>query len=97
MLDIPAQPDELEGRKVEPHYTAEFLRVKGMAERGVPSAQHSLGFMYANGQGVAQNYELAVAWYRMAASADLELAQYNLGVMYPVSYTHLTLPTICSV
>ena len=38
--------------------------------------------MYVNGQGVPRNYELAVAWYRMAANAGLEQAQYNLGVMY---------------
>jgi TPR repeat protein len=42
--------------------------VKALAERGVASAQHSLGFMYVNGQGVPRNYELAVAWYRKAAS-----------------------------
>src|SRR5437764_9162360 len=64
------------------NHTAEFLRVKALAERGVASAQHSLGFMYVNGQGVPRNYELAVAWYRMAASGGLEQAQYNLGVMY---------------
>jgi TPR repeat protein len=50
-------------------YTAEFLRVKGLAERGVANAQHSLGFMYFNGQGVAQSFELAVVWYRQAAQA----------------------------
>ena len=97
-------------------YTAEFLRVKQQAERGIANAQHSLGFMYFNGQGVAQSYELAVVWYRQAAMQGLEHAQYNLGVMFqkgqgveqnyeeaaawyklaaePVSYTHLTLPTI---
>ena len=63
-------------------HTAEFLRVKALAERGVVSAQHSLGFMYVNGQGVPRNDELGVAWYRMAASSGLEQAQYNLGVMY---------------
>ena len=31
------------------HYTAEFLRVKALAEKGVASAQHTLGFMYVNG------------------------------------------------
>ena len=27
------------------NYTAEYLRVKDLAERGVANAQHSLGFM----------------------------------------------------
>ena len=63
-------------------YTAEFLRVKQQAERGIANAQHSLGFMYFNGQGVAQSYELAVVWYRQAAMQGLEHAQYNLGWLY---------------
>ena len=69
MLDIPSHPSDAQER-----HTAEFLRVKGLAERGVAQAQHTLGFMYVNGQGVARNYELAVAWYRMAASSGLEQA-----------------------
>ena len=64
-----------------PSYSAEFLRVKALAERGVAEAQHSLGFMYVNGQGVAQSDELAVSWYRLAAASNLAQAQYNLGVM----------------
>ena len=63
-------PSETDAR-----HTAEFLRVKALAERGVATAQHSLGFMYVNGQGVPRNFELAVAWYRMAASSGLEQAQ----------------------
>ena len=75
-------PDQASVSGLESRHTAEFLRVKALAERGVATAQHSLGFMYVNGQGVPRNYELAVAWYRMAASSGLEQAQYNLGVMY---------------
>ena len=68
---------------VEPRgHTVEFLRTKGLAERGIASAQHSLGFMYVSGQGVAQDFALAVEWYLKAANAGLEHAQYNLGVMY---------------
>jgi TPR repeat protein len=63
-------------------HSAEYLRVKALAERGVASAQHSLGFMYVNGQGVPRNDALAVSWYRLAAGAGLAQAQYNLGVMY---------------
>ena len=62
--------------------TAEFLRTKAQAERGVAGAQHSLGFMYFNGQGVAPSYELAVVWYRQAALQGMPQAQYNLGVMF---------------
>jgi TPR repeat protein len=40
--------------------------------------------MYANGQGVAQDYKEAVNWYRKAAEQGDERAQYNLGVMYAI-------------
>jgi TPR repeat protein len=34
------------------------------------AAQNNLGFMYANGQGVAQDYSEALKWYRLAAAQD---------------------------
>ena len=79
-VQIPTAPEA--GARAGHHLSAEFLRVKGLAERGEAHAQHSLGFMYVNGQGVAQDFEQAVAWYRLAAGAGLERAQYNLGLLY---------------
>ena len=38
--------------------------------------------MYANGQGVPQDYAEAVKWYRLAADQGDAYAQNNLGVMY---------------
>src|SRR5690349_5000054 len=38
-----------------------------LAERGAPSAQAYLGFMYETGRGVPQNYTDAAMWYRRAA------------------------------
>ncbi len=38
--------------------------------------------MYANGQGVLQDYEEAVRWFRKAAEQGNAVAQNNLGVMY---------------
>ena len=35
-----------------------------------------------NGQGVPQDYEEAIKWYRLAAEQGYASAQYNLGVMY---------------
>jgi TPR repeat protein len=57
------------------------------ADQGFAKAQSNLGLMYAEGQGVTQNYPEAAKWYRKGAdqgdadqgNAD---AQYNLGVMY---------------
>jgi uncharacterized protein len=41
-----------------------------------------LGAMYANGQGVPQDYAEAVSWFRKAADQGVAAGQYNLGVMY---------------
>ena len=38
--------------------------------------------MYANGQGVPQDYAEALKWYRLAAMQGHGPAQQNLGVMY---------------
>jgi len=38
--------------------------------------------MYDEGQGVDQDYEEVVKWYRLSADQGNASAQYNLGVMY---------------
>ena len=58
----------------------EALRAK--AKQGDASAQSNLGFMYATGQGVPQNYAEAIKWCRLAAEQGHAEAQYNLGVSY---------------
>ena len=52
------------------------------ADQGYVEAQHNLGFMYNNGQGVPQDYAEAVKWFRLAAEEGLADAQNNLGVAY---------------
>ncbi len=52
------------------------------AERGAPTAQAYLGFMYETGRGVPQNYTDAAMWYRRAAEQGDSLAQYSLGLLY---------------
>ena len=52
------------------------------AEQGDASAQFNLGVMYADGEGVPQNYSEAVRWYRLAAEQGDASAQFNLGIMY---------------
>jgi TPR repeat protein len=53
-----------------------------LAQRGNAAAQALLGFMYANGQGVPQGYEVATYWYERAAQQGDTTAQYLLGLMY---------------
>jgi TPR repeat protein len=38
--------------------------------------------MYYNGEGVPQDYEEAIKWYRKAADQGDASAQFNLGVSY---------------
>ena len=52
------------------------------AEQGDADAQHSLGVMYHNGEGVPQDYAEAVKWYRLAAEQGFAVAQLNLVFMY---------------
>lgn len=52
------------------------------AEQGDASAQFNLGVMYDNGEGVPQDHQQAVAWYRKAAEQGYASAQFNLGNMY---------------
>ncbi|WP_082747986.1 tetratricopeptide repeat protein [Bradyrhizobium macuxiense] len=53
-----------------------------LAERGNPSAQSYLGFLFETGRGVPQNYTEAAMWYRRAAEQGDSLAQYSLGLLY---------------
>ncbi|MGH6811377.1 MAG: tetratricopeptide repeat protein [Methylocella sp.] len=53
-----------------------------LAPLGDPRAQTYLGYMFANGKGVPQNYMAAAGWYRCASQQDLPAAQYMLGLMY---------------
>ncbi|HLN08925.1 MAG TPA: tetratricopeptide repeat protein [Xanthobacteraceae bacterium] len=53
-----------------------------LAERGDARAQTLLGYMFANGRGVPQNYVVAAYWYRRASEQGNATAQYSLGLMY---------------
>ena len=61
---------------------AAFRSCRVRAEAGDPQAQRDLGNMYIRGQGVAQNDNRAVSWYRKAADQGDLKAQYNLGICY---------------
>ena len=63
------------------------------AELGKAAAQHSLGYCFQYGQGVARNPVKAVEYYQLAANQGHSGAQFNLGYCYymgqgvPVNYT----------
>ena len=60
----------------------ELASLRQQAEQGNASAQHDLGLMYDNGEGVPQDDTQAVAWYRQAADQGHVSAQFDLGAMY---------------
>ncbi len=47
-----------------------------------PMSQYVYGIMHVRGVGVVQNGDEAVKWLKKAASADLAIANYALGVIY---------------
>jgi TPR repeat protein len=61
---------------------ASLRRTMASAQSGDAHAQAMLGFMYANGRGVPQSYDVAVDWYLQAAERGDPTGQYLLGLMY---------------
>jgi TPR repeat protein len=53
-----------------------------LARRGNPHAQAMLGFMYENGLGAPQAYDIAFELYAGAAERGDPSGQYLLGLMY---------------
>ena len=53
-----------------------------LAKQGHVNAQVILGIMYEFGDGVTQDYKIAMKWYKLAAEKGSGLAQYNLGNLY---------------
>lgn len=56
--------------------------IKEAAAAHYPDAQHTLGLMHINGDGVEKNYAEAHKWFYRAAAAGHARAQYDLGAMY---------------
>jgi TPR repeat protein len=53
-----------------------------LAEHGNARAQTYVGFMFANGRGLPQDYIAAARWYRYASEQGVAVAQFALGLMY---------------
>jgi uncharacterized protein len=53
-----------------------------LAEQGDARAQGYLGFMYATGRGVPQNYFVAARWYHRGAEQGDPFSQYQLGLLF---------------
>lgn len=64
------------------NYATALSEWRPLAEKGDAQAQLHLGMLYANGDGVPQDYRAAREWYEKAAAQGYAMAQYSLGVMY---------------
>jgi TPR repeat protein len=64
------------------HPDAAFEFTKQSAEKGYVPAQAALGWMYADGKGVQQDYEEATKWWTKAAEGGHVLASENLSLVY---------------
>ena len=67
---------------IEGNYPEAFRLYRQLAEEGDVMAQNSLGWMYANGEGVVEDDAKAVHWYRKAAEQGFAAAFQALGLMY---------------
>lgn len=67
---------------VQPRHQSRLEKLQGKAILGDHTAQFTLGQMYQEGVGVAQNIEEAINLYRLAAAQKDLRAQYTLGIMY---------------
>src|SRR5690242_13009427 len=63
-------------------YTTAAKEWRPLAEEGSAEAQFNLGLLYADGQGVPQDYMEAVNWFKRSADQDYAKAQLNLGALY---------------
>ena len=71
-------------------YATALKEWRPLAGQGDAAAQFYLGVMYYNGHGIAQDYEQAVYWYRLAAE------QGNVNAQYYFPNPHVTLQLVSS-
>lgn len=60
----------------------EEMDLLARAEQGDSTAQFQIGYKYANGRGVPQDYARGVEWLRKAAQQNEPNAQWELGLCY---------------
>lgn len=81
-VSLPASGAELGRGSRAVIYRGSMPQVTAAADRGDARAQAQLGFFYATGRGVPQNYALAAYWYRRGAEQGNAAAQHLLGLVY---------------
>ena len=67
---------------VKKDYAQAFTYFKQVADKGLASAQHNVGYFYDKGYGVKQNCVEAVKWYKLAAEQGWEESICGLAQIY---------------
>ena len=62
--------------------SAQFLKIKSMAETGDAESQFKLAVMYGKGVETTKNNQEAVKWLQKSAGQGLVDAQFTLGTLY---------------
>ena len=75
----PAKSNESTEKKKP--FPKDFKSLKALAEKGNAKTQSNLGFMYAKGRGVEQNYATAYVWWDIAATNGHASAKKNKGII----------------
>lgn len=78
----PSQHPQQQPHTSTPLSASDISQLEAKAEAGDASAQLALGQAYEDGNGVQENDDLAVKWYRKAAEQGNADAETELGVMY---------------
>jgi TPR repeat protein len=60
----------------------DFPALRDKAEKGDAVSQFTLGWAYANGNGVEADVKESVKWYRKSAEQNHAKSQLNLGFIY---------------
>jgi hypothetical protein len=66
----------------EKKLAAQVLATRALAGQGDAQAQYRLGSMYRHGQGVPQDNDEALRWYRKSADQGYAAAEYGVEYMY---------------
>lgn len=58
-----------------------IIDLKSLAEQGDPDAQFKLGFLYANGLGIAKDDQEAIKWFGRSAEQGNAGAEFQLKLL----------------
>jgi len=83
VLDTGYHPFKLTKEKLESKFPNFFERIKNLAEKKDPIAQHNLGEMYFYGAWVEDNAESSLYWHEQAANQEIKNSKDRIPDILP--------------